>query len=526
LYLPITDFRSPITISFMDLPVPFIVAIGLAVGVWGLVFALRLPTLHACLAALLAVSCFGASFARWDIGPINLSADRFLLAALVPFFIVKRLLTSQPRFGFDRIDAALIGLLALLTVSVMTHAVPPKAEATPTPLFLLLTSFIMPSLVYWIVRMREPLSGRVGQVIAAHHDTQGLVGREDLAHPTRRNPSDLCVVAGFFVLFGIYLACTAICEEFHITALIFPRYILKERLLYVGRSVGPFLSAPVLGTWLTVAAVSAVVLRNHVQPLVRVLLLAALPLLAVGEYLTKTRSAWLGFAAAVPLAMYFAGTRVQRRMVLFSAACLAFLATAYWGEKILSPDRGESRSVVAYSTNQRLALLQRSVALFARRPITGWGFRHFEFASRTEGGGGPLKLVSPEAAQGLASHNTLLRFVVETGVVGTSLLLLIFGYWANRSRQAIARLELATPERDMAILFLGGLVAYCSEAMFHDLTFMMHENLLIFFLAGCLCSCHPAAGQLAPSALQCRLNEKDAYRVERVYGLGSALPGR
>jgi len=473
----------------MDLPLPFIIAIALAAGVWGLVFAMRLPTLHACIAGLLAVSCFGASFARWDIGPINLSADRFLLAGLVPFFIIKRLLTRSPRLRFDRSDAVLLAFLGVLTMSVMTRAIPPKAEATPTPVFLLVTSFIMPALVYWIVRQREPGNGRVGQVFAAHHDAQELVGREDLAHPTRSGAGDLRVVCGFFVLFGIYLAWIAIFERFHLSAPIFPRYILKERLLYLGRSVGPFLSAPVLGTWLTVAAVSAVVLRNHVRPLVRTLLLATLPLFAVGEYLTKTRSAWMGFAAAVPLAMYLAGNRTQRRVVLFGGTCLILLATIFWGEKLLSPDRGESRSVVAYSTNQRLALLQRSVALFVRRPIVGWGFRHFEFASRTEGGGGPLQLVSPEAAQGLASHNTLLRFVVETGIVGTTLLLLIFGYWANRSRQAIARLEHGTPDRDMAILFLGGLVAYWSEAMFHDVTFMMHENLLIFFLAGCLCAC-------------------------------------
>ena len=474
----------------MDLPLPFIIAIALAAGVWGLVFAMRLPTLHACIAGLLAVSCFGASFARWDIGPINLSADRFLLAGLVPFFIIKRLLTRSPRLRFDRSDAVLLAFLGVLTMSVMTHAIPPKAEATPTPVFLLVTSFVMPALVYWIARQREPGNGtgRVGQVFAAHHNEQELVGREDLAHPTR-SAGDIRVVAGFFVLFGTYLACIAIFERFQITAPIFPRYILKERLLYVGRSVGPFLSAPVLGTWLTVAAVSAVVLRNHVRPLARALLLAVLPLCAVGEYLTKTRSAWMGFAAAVPLALYLSGARTQRRLVMFGGACLIFLATVFWGEKLLSPDRGETRSVVAYSTNQRLALLQRSVALFVRRPIVGWGFRHFEFASRTEGGGGPLQLVSPEAAQGLASHNTLLRFVVETGIVGTTLLLLIFGYWANRSRQAIVRLEHGSPERDMAILFLGGLVAYWSEAMFHDVTFMMHENLLIFFLAGCLCSC-------------------------------------
>jgi O-antigen ligase len=285
-------------------------------------------------------------------------------------------------------------------------------------------------------------------------------------------------------------------EHLRLTSLIFPRYILNKRLYYANRAVGPFLSSPMLGTWLTVAAVAAVVLRNHASPMMQKLLLAVLPLFAVGEYATKTRSGWLGFVVAVPLALYLGATRVQRRMLAFVGASVVFFVALLLGERFFAPDRGESQATVAYSTNQRLALLQRSVTLFLRRPILGWGVRFFESASRTESGGGPLEFVDNDAGNDLAAHNTMLRVAVENGLVGITLLLSLFWYWFQRSRQAILRLENGKPGRDMAVLFLGAFVAYLCEATFHDVTFTGQENLLVWFLAGCLTT-FPAGAAVA-----------------------------
>ena len=466
----------------MDMPPILMMAAALAAGVWSVLLTLRMPLLYGCLACLLAVSCFGTSFGSFDVGSLTFSADRVLLASMLPFFFLKRLLTPQPRIRLEGTDFVLVTFIGLLLVSVFSHELPPKSEVTPTPLFLFLVSFVMPSMVYWVTRLRMPTD------------------------------SDSHAVCGFFVAFGLYLAWTAMCEEFHLVDLVFPRYILSPRSLYLGRSVGPFGSSPVLGTWLTMGAVSLIVMRGRMR-IGTVVIALVLAFLAYAQYLTRTRSAWLGFAVAVPLAFLLTSGRLQRRMLLVSGISLACLVAIGLGEDLLSPRRAEGQAIVAYSRNQRLALLQRSVALFVRRPVMGWGFRQFEYVSRTQGGGGPLQIVSPNAAEGLASHNTLLRFVVETGIVGTTALCAIFGLWLQRAYGAVRSHERGSCSHDLATLFLCGLIAYWSEAMFHDVTFMMHENLLIWFLAGCL----PGVG-LSRSA-ECSIRTRSGSFDVALFGL-------
>ena len=443
----------------MDLSLPLILGFVLAAAVWGLLLALHLPTLHATFAALIAVNCFGVLFAKWELGPLTASVDRLSLAVLVGLTGLKRLVVRQPAWRFDRCDLYLAGLLLMLFVSVCTHPTPPATEVLPTPPFpgyLFTTSFLAPSIVYWIVRHRN------------------------------QSPHDMRLICEFFVLFGLYLAFTAVCEVHDVSALVFPRYILDPRTMYLGRAVGPCLSSPVLGTWITVATVAAVLLRSQVGRTMRLLVFAAVPLFAYAQFLTKTRSGWMGFVVAVPLAIFLSSSRSQRRALIVSIIVAALGAGLFLGEKFLSPDRVEGDAVVARSTNQRLALLQRAVALFMQKPLLGWGFGQFEHAARTQGGGGSLALVSNEAAAGLTSHNLFLRVVAETGLVGTLLFVAVFWIWTSRARRAVSSLSPDCPDRSLAILFLGTLVAYCAEAMFHDVIFMMQENLLVFFLAGCL----------------------------------------
>jgi O-antigen ligase len=460
----------------MDLSLPLIAGLLLAGTIWGLLLALRLPTLHACLTTLVAVNCFGVAFAQWGLGPVTASVDRLSLAALVGLTGVKRLLVPQPRWRFDRGDLCLAALLAVLVVSVCTHPVPASEliPTPPTPAYLFATSFVAPAIVYWIVRHRS------------------------------RSPQDIRRICGFFVLFGVYLAFTAVCEVHHITALVFPRYILAPRTMYLGRAVGPCTSSPVLGTWITVATVSAVLLRKHLRGPARLLTLAAIPLFAYAQFLTKTRSAWIGFVVAVPLAILFIAGRAQRRALAVSMTVVALVAGLHVGGELISPDRVEGQAVVAQSTNQRLALLQRAFSLFSQRPLTGWGFGQFEHAARTQGGGGALALVSSEAADGLTSHNLFLRLVAETGILGTFLFIAVFWTWITRAGRALRIAATHSDERLVAVLFVAALIAYCAEAMFHDVIFMMQENLLLFFLGGCVPT-RQTSSDLRHRTLECAL---------------------
>lgn len=457
----------------MDLPLPFIIAIGLAAGIWALLFALRLPTLHACLAFLLTVACFGVAFAKWEIGSFTASADRLLLVLLVALTGLKRLMTPQPRLQFDRYDLLLAGMMLLLAVSVWTHAAPPRRSPTsPTPSYLFIASYLFPALLYWIVRYRMP------------------------------TPRDTRFVQGFFLIFGVYLAFTAICEVHGPSALVFPSYILKTRTLYAGRAVGPFMSAPALGTWLTVAAVCGMLIWSRAHGAGKLMVMLLFPLFAYAQYLTQTRSAWMGFVAAVPLAGLLSVGRELKHFLVVGIGIAALVAGLFVGEKFLWPERAEGRGVVAQSTGQRLALMQISLALFVQRPLTGWGFGQFEHVSDLHGGGGPLQWVPSEDARGLASHNVFLRFLAETGVLGAAILVALFVTWLTLTRRILRGFEPQSQQRQTAILFLGAFVAYVSEAMFHDVTFISQDNILLFFLAGCLCSYQPTSSTKLPETAQ------------------------
>jgi O-antigen ligase len=95
-------------------------------------------------------------------------------------------------------------------------------------------------------------------------------------------------------------------------------------------------------------------------------------------------------------------------------------------------------------------------------------------------------LVADDYAEDLASHNVFLRFLAELGLIGFTLLALVIAGWVQRARHTISHAPDDSPERALAILFAGALCAYVAEAMFHDVTFISQDNVLIFFLAGCM----------------------------------------
>jgi O-antigen ligase len=214
-----------------------------------------------------------------------------------------------------------------------------------------LASYLSPAILCWIARFR------------------------------RAGDGDHRIIQKFFVLFGIYLAFTAICESHGASALIFPKYIMKTRLHYEGRSVGPFLSAPAMGTWLTVASICLVLMWTRARPVTRAALFALFVLFAYAQYLTQTRSAWMGYVVAVPLVTMLSARRTMRHVLIVGLILLGLVGGIFAGERFLFPERKEGAKIVAHSTYQRLALLQRSLAMFVQRPIFGCSNTHLSFTA-------------------------------------------------------------------------------------------------------------------------------------------------
>lgn len=431
-----------------------LLAASLAASVWVLVLAMRASALAACLVCITAVAILGVPFASWNVGPATISLDRLALLALPPFVLLQRCLTRQPRVQVKWHDLTLAGLLGLMAIQAIVIPWHTSHAADMPPWFRFGSSFAAPAVVYWVMRNR------------------------------RAQTTDAGVITGFMACFGAYLAATAIAETHGLSAWVFPRYITADRTLYVGRAVGPFLSAPTLGTWLAISSAAVVLIIESSNGVKCIALSGLLGLMGYAEYLTATRSAWLGYLVVLAICALAYRSSISRPARVVWLTTSALVGALLVGRGFLLPSRAEGQSVVAQSTQQRLALLDGSVSLAAQRPLLGWGFGQFEHVIKTDVGEGLLGYFSTGAATGLSSHNIVLRLLVETGVVGLSLFAAVFWSWLQAAREALG--DPAPGRRQLGVLFLGGLAAYLCESAFHDPTHAIPPQLLLFFLAGAM----------------------------------------
>jgi hypothetical protein len=167
----------------MDSTLPFLFAVALAGGIWGLLITLRAPTLHVTLAILLVAYCFGPEFGTVDLGPINLSLDRLAILFLLCFGVLKRVLTDQPRIVPERTDMVLALFVLILLTSALLHPWVPRLHR-PAPWYRWISSFAAPAIMYGVMRVRQ------------------------------RSPADVWKICAFFAIVGVYLAITAMGEVY------------------------------------------------------------------------------------------------------------------------------------------------------------------------------------------------------------------------------------------------------------------------------------------------------------------------
>ena len=128
------------------------------------------------------------------------------------------------------------------------------------------------------------------------------------------------------VLFGIYLALTAVAESRGWYSLVFPTYIRNEELIeFLGRGRGPFMNPVSNGIYITVCLGAAMLLFWHSRSTMKLAALAALPILAIGVLATLTRSVWLGMGIGAGLIAWLPAKRRQRGYLLVVAALVLSL---------------------------------------------------------------------------------------------------------------------------------------------------------------------------------------------------------
>lgn len=278
-----------------------------------------------------------------------------------------------------------------------------------------------------------------------------------------------------FVLVALaYLAFIAIAFLVDERSLIYPRFILDESLgFHVDRARGPFLQAVANGVSLNMLGILVIALPQKRTWTVRLLWLA-LPLAVLA---TMTRAVWISFAVStIVLGFRLIEHRLQAVCALLAIAGLMVglaigcsdhsLKAALW-------DRTGERGPV----EARLAVYDAGWAMFQERPLSGWaaGGMYAELARRMVG----------YHLRTFYVHNTYLALLVEFGVPGFALYLVLFSNllrlsWRVRAGESgsIASLRKVWP-----IL----LCVYLFNAFFVDMAYQFVIGLL-FTVAGMLCA--------------------------------------
>jgi N-acetylglucosaminyldiphosphoundecaprenol N-acetyl-beta-D-mannosaminyltransferase len=443
-------------------------AFALAAATWGALCARRGSLLVGC-GLLLAVGyALGHEFWSAKLGPIPITLDRVVLIGLVVAFAYQwryGRLNIRPCTGSDWMLAA---MLTVFTVSALLSGQPDITDGVTSKWGRLVTSFLIPALLYAIIRQLDI---------------------------TRRDWSRLLAA---LVVLGFYLACTGAFEVAGRWSLVFPRYIANPDLgIHFGRARGPELNAVSLGLYITACLLCGWTLLNFAgRRFYQFALLVALPLMAGGVLLTYTRSTWIGLAAGGLVVAAFYIPRRWRMPAIAAAGVIGLsVMVASWGQ-LLGIKREGTVEDSEHSVSQRQSFAYVSWQMFCDHPVFGVGFGRFYdrklpyLSDRSQN-------FELESLRPLHHHNTLLSVLTETGLIGLAAFIGVFVVWIRSGWRLATSVGPLSWTRAQGILMLALVANYLCSAVFHDLTLLPSQELLLLVFAGVTVNLEQRAASIA-----------------------------
>ncbi len=433
----------------MDFFLPIAAAVAITWTAW---FLLRGSLVAACLIAIIGGTLFGFVFWHADLGPVPVTIDRLLVALAAGMYLVHRKLGWADSKPLARDGYVLLAFIGVLLVSTFTHD---WRYHNAQPIFKLVQYFLIPAVVYWVVRNARLDERRVLWIFAA------LTG------------------------LGLFVSLTALAEVTGQHWALFPRYLANSKLEYFGRARGPLMNPAGNGILITLCLAAALTWWPRLNRPGQLLLLGFTALATAALYATLTRSAWIGGALGLAV---FVGLSVPRqwRATLVSVgliACLALVAAKWDSIWNLKRDVNLDASASADSAALRPILAKLAWNMFEKHPLAGCGFGQYDreklpyLADRT--GELPLEKVRP-----YVQHNAFLGLLTETGLIGAGLFALLLALWTSAAWKLWR--DVASPlwMRQVGLVFLALFAAYFVNANFHDTNLMDMLNVLVFFMGG------------------------------------------
>jgi N-acetylglucosaminyldiphosphoundecaprenol N-acetyl-beta-D-mannosaminyltransferase len=435
---------------------PIVAAIvALAALVWGAVYARRGSLLLGC-GMLLAVSyAFGHMFWNANIGSLPITLDRLLLLGLAAAFAIRWRIGRLSIRPLTASDWALAATLLLFAASALLSGQPDFSDGITSKWGRLIASLIIPAVMFCAIR-HAPIT-----------------------------PKEATWLVAGFVAFGLYLAVTAFCESAGLWSFVIPRYIANPNLgIHFGRARGPELNSVSLGTYLTACILCAWTLLRLVKHCGAQLAVAVtMPLMALAVYLTYTRSTWLGLAASC---FVIAAIEIPKRWRLPSitmAGIVGVLLLSTSWSSIVGLRREGPPAESSHSVDQRKSFAYLSWKMFQDNPLLGVGFGRF-YDRKLPYLSDRSQSFELDSIRPLHHHNTLLSVLTETGLVGFAACATLFAVWTTNAWRLAHDAGQTRLYRACGILTLAIIANYFCSALFHDLTLLPSQQLLLFTFAG------------------------------------------
>jgi len=453
---------------------------GIVALVWS-ILALRYGGLLAgCLAVIFVGSCFGREFFHVSLGPLPVTFDRLMLAGLLVVSALSyrsRLVEAKP---LALADYVLGFLLLVLTFSTLTHDWQVDGSQ---PAATLLFFYGLPVGIYWLARQSQ---------LEQRH---------------------IHLLLGFFAVFGLYLAVTAIAERLQIWSLVFPRYIASPaHEEFFGRGRGPFLNPVGCGLYLTCGLVATLFAWPRLRQFGRLAILTWAVVILAGIYCTLTRSVWLGMGLGVFLVLVLSVPKTWRMsvVVLLLVAGTGLLVAK--GSSLTSFKRDKHVSVHDMSESAKLRPILAAVAfrMFQDRPLLGHGFGQYKHVDMIYWRD-PTSDLPLEKAKPYVQHNVFLALLTETGLVGLFLYVSLLGMWTHNAWRLWSHAQRSLADRQMGLLMLVILTSHITNGMFHDVSIIPMSNMLLFLMAGV---CRGLAGQVETPAVEQFISTYDTRNVK------------
>ncbi len=428
--------------------------LAFAVTLWALVYARYGSLLVGCLLFVTAGYAFTGNFWQLHLGPLPLTFDRLLFLALVLLFAWRWRRGQLEIASLGMVDCLGVLLVGYLTLRWSFTAAPSEAQSSVSPTWRLIASFLMPAMLYWIVRNSE-LNYKQWKWL--------LIGLS---------------------VFGLYLALTGIAEVKGQWWAVFPRFIANPELgAHFGRARGPALMSASLGVYLTICFWATWFLWAESGRALRLILAGSMLASCIALFYTYTRSCWLGLAVGLAMISLVQIPKKWRPILVTGLAVSTCLAGLFIGEKLINMGRQDVNGSASHSVYQRESFAIVSLRMFEDTPIFGCGFGRF-FDKKMPYLSDRSQQIELESIRNLDHHNTYLSILTETGLIGFFLFVALLAAWTRMAWRLANDLTRPAWMRTQGLFHLATLITYMINAMFHDLTLSPSEQWLLCLITG------------------------------------------